>query len=255
LFVAATVKREANTSTSTSLSPSHDLLERNRAIDLMPAGHPNEEKQLQQAVARAYVISKQKKMSLSSFHESVITGSNNTTEAISPRTLNYTSAEQNQLTNGTEITNKAVEEKAIDEKQQDNSSEKVKTKTTKNMMEEDTPIGGPQSKKQKRTRTKWYNITTTMESDLDSIHDHLREHHPNLITRETIKNRVQNEVPTKIFVYQCTITKDTRGTCLVRIMVSTNNTSDASLKISIDPTCNCKDSRHIWNGLNRNTYN
>jgi hypothetical protein len=86
LFVAATVKREANTAPSTSLSPSHDLLlKRNKAIELMSAGHPQEEHQLQQAAARAYIISEQKKTYLSSFHQSVITGSNHNTTDILPR--------------------------------------------------------------------------------------------------------------------------------------------------------------------------
>jgi hypothetical protein len=108
LFVAATVKRGANTSPSTSLSPSHNLLlKRNKAIDLMSAGHPQEEDQLQQAAARAYIISKQKKTSLSSFHQSMITRSNPNTTDILPRTLNYTNAEQNQLTiSRMKITNK-----------------------------------------------------------------------------------------------------------------------------------------------------
>jgi hypothetical protein len=84
LFVAATVKREANASTSTSCSPNHNLLLKlNKAIDLISAGHPQEEKQLQQTAAKAYIIPKQKDMSLSSYHKSVITGS------IGPRSLNF----------------------------------------------------------------------------------------------------------------------------------------------------------------------
>jgi hypothetical protein len=136
-FVAATVKREANTSPSTSLSPSHDLLlKRNKAIDLMSAGHPQREHQLQQAVARAYIISKQKKISLSSFHQSVITRSNHNTTDILPRTLNYSNAEQNQLTiSRMKIPNKAEEEeKTIVKKQQDNTSYNIETTTTKNTM-------------------------------------------------------------------------------------------------------------------------
>jgi hypothetical protein len=56
--------------------------------------------------------------------------------------------------------------------------------SSKDNLSEDTFSTDAQNKKRKRTHTKWCNLPSTLESDFDSIRDHLRVKNPSLIAKK-----------------------------------------------------------------------